>query len=639
MISATPSLASPPQVCCLPEVFESIRVVFTFYSVTDINQVFDALLSLLPIESETFRKRRNVAEPNRMFSSFDELVGRLQNFNITETAKFDTLCCVINCIVADLMTACLIANGLRDPSKVGKSRRSAYATVPGEPLSDEAARVVISHCLLRIGRPSERTAHGTVATGADAAPTSAMVHSNSNLSLMSSAGDDKKEGRAAKNLERISRLHTEMPEEEWRYWRAKGWQHWARLLGLLSLHHLPDIIEQLNEAVELFRKESGSLARSLVFPISCTWFIRICAPIQSYRDFELTAQEPAFQRFNTLTTYFGHMILDAATMKPSLTLALLCGLERIIRQSAHLNWHAMVALAGSGDKDAVAAAKLFNSVLVPLFHKSAELSKLGELKVAALRVMSSILVHSPREFFNNQFPAFFEKRVLTHLGDRKKTKHSLEILLAVLRGTFAEFELSDSTLTALRHAASRNKVEFIEGRHPWAATVRHDDSADDVKKRLLMLMSQLPFKKISKLDSFQWRVAGRNLLRNIIMQIAAQNLELAFEFLFNTLMSNERSNGLSDVDSCALGLNSLCVLLDSAADFQRFMVATPVHQQLLSGFDPSAEACARRAHEASGLASASSLPLAPNIAEICARPLRRFPAAMWVQKTAGAVRF
>ena len=66
------------------------------------------------------------------------------------------------------MSACLVANGLRDPALTtqGGKRRSTH--VPGEPLSDAAARVVISHCLLRIGRPSERTQHGTMATGADA---------------------------------------------------------------------------------------------------------------------------------------------------------------------------------------------------------------------------------------------------------------------------------------------------------------------------------------------------------------------------------------------------------------------------------------------------------------------------------------
>ncbi len=41
----------------------------------------------------------------------------------------------------------------------------------------------------------------------------------------------------------------------------------------------------------------------------------------------------------------------------------------------------------------------------------------------------------------------------------------------------------------------------------------------------------------SKLEAFQWRQAGRNLLRNVILQIAAQNLPLAFEFLFNQARS------------------------------------------------------------------------------------------------------
>jgi hypothetical protein len=61
--------------------------------------VFDALISLLPIESETYRRRRNVAESGRMYSSFDELVGRLRHFDCAETAKFDVLCCVMNCVV------------------------------------------------------------------------------------------------------------------------------------------------------------------------------------------------------------------------------------------------------------------------------------------------------------------------------------------------------------------------------------------------------------------------------------------------------------------------------------------------------------------------------------------------------------
>lgn len=63
------------------------------------SQVFDALISLLPIESETYRRRRNVAESGRMYSSFDELVGRLRHFDCAETAKFDVLCCVMNCVV------------------------------------------------------------------------------------------------------------------------------------------------------------------------------------------------------------------------------------------------------------------------------------------------------------------------------------------------------------------------------------------------------------------------------------------------------------------------------------------------------------------------------------------------------------
>jgi hypothetical protein len=62
----------------------------------------------------------------------------------------------------------------------------------------------------------------------------------------------------------------------------------------------------------------------------------------------------------------------------------------------------------------------------------------------------------------------------------------------------------------------------IQGRHPWAATMRRDDSAEDVQQRLIGLMQQLPFKKISKFEAFQYRLAGRNLLRNVILQIAAQ---------------------------------------------------------------------------------------------------------------------
>ncbi len=66
------------------------------------------------------------------------------------------------------------------------------------------------------------------------------------------------------------------------------------------------------------------------------------------------------------------------------------------------------------------------------------------------------------------------------------------------------------------------------------------------------------------------------------------------------------------------------------------MIATPMHQRELAAFDASPAACVRTAHEAAGLASASSLPLAPGVAAICARPLLRHPQAMWVQKSAGA---
>jgi hypothetical protein len=182
--------------------------------------------------------------------------------------------------------------------------------------------------------------------------------------------------------------------------------------------------------------------------------------------------------------------------------------------------------------------------------------------------MAAIVVHAPRDFFNAKFPEFFSKRVLAHLGEARKTKHCMEILLAILRGTFAEFELTEASLRVLRHAAARasnasssfllngghsgnsghnghsssglsgignsaSRVESLRGRHPWAATVRADDSADDVRQRLIALIAQLPIKKISKLEAFQWRQSGRNLLRNVILQIAAQNLPLAFELLFN----------------------------------------------------------------------------------------------------------
>jgi hypothetical protein len=79
------------------------------------------------------------------------------------------------------------------------------------------------------------------------------------------------------------------------------------------------------------------------------------------------------------------------------------------------------------------------------------------------------------------------------------------------------------------------------------------------------------------------------------------------------------------------------VLLDGASDFQRFMIATPVHRTELSSFDPSPDACVRIAHESLGLAQAHGVPLAPNVGDLAGIPVLRNPNSMWVQKTAGAV--
>jgi hypothetical protein len=214
--------------------------------------------------------------------------------------------------VADIMSACLIANGLRDPPSAAQqplqlqhssspsspSPASSSAAV-NSPLSDATARAVITHCLMRIGRPAERTVHGSVATGmpssSSAADSSSSSSSTSSASSAKDAASIVVDERTEKRLKRIAQWHREMPDEEWRHWRAKGWQHWSRLVGLLSLHHLPSIIAHVTELLELFRKESGSLQRSVVFPVSCLWFIRICAPIHHLRDLDAVAHEPAFQ--------------------------------------------------------------------------------------------------------------------------------------------------------------------------------------------------------------------------------------------------------------------------------------------------------------------------------------------------------
>jgi hypothetical protein len=42
-----------------------------------------------------------MGQAGRMFSAFDDLVVRMQFFDVQETAKFDMLCCVVDFIVRE----------------------------------------------------------------------------------------------------------------------------------------------------------------------------------------------------------------------------------------------------------------------------------------------------------------------------------------------------------------------------------------------------------------------------------------------------------------------------------------------------------------------------------------------------------
>jgi hypothetical protein len=105
---------------------------------------------------------------------------------------------------------------------------------------------------MRIGRPAERTVHGSVATGMPSSSSSSAPASDSSSSSSAASAASSKEiavdEKTEKRLKRIAQWHREMPDDEWRHWRAKGWQHWSRLVGLLSLHHLPSILAQVTEA-------------------------------------------------------------------------------------------------------------------------------------------------------------------------------------------------------------------------------------------------------------------------------------------------------------------------------------------------------------------------------------------------------
>ncbi|MES1906915.1 MAG: hypothetical protein MHM6MM_000139 [Cercozoa sp. M6MM] len=101
-----------------------------------------------------------------------------------------------------------------------------------------------------------------------------------------------------------------------------------------------------------------------------------------------------------------------------------------------------------------------------LYDTLGKVSKKSDVatKGAALRACAAILLRSPHSFFNAEFAPFFDKRVLKHLGEPKKQRHCLQIVVDVLRGPSMrsdEIRQQRAFLAAVRLTEQETPQQFL----------------------------------------------------------------------------------------------------------------------------------------------------------------------------------
>jgi hypothetical protein len=132
--------------------------------------------------------------------------------------------------------------------------------------------------------------------------------------------------------------------------------------------------------------------------------------------------EASFIRFQSLVNMFSSTLDKVGkTLKAPITRAVLTGLARVVRQGVVFGLVRPEDKSPIRTKVATAFTGLFDKLLLPLFTRAIDMSKEDYLKSAALSLMATIMLVGRRAHFDAQFPTFFTKRVVTHIGDSKKT--------------------------------------------------------------------------------------------------------------------------------------------------------------------------------------------------------------------------
>jgi hypothetical protein len=190
-------------------------------------------------------------------------------------------------------------------------------------------------------------------------------------------------------------------------------------------------------------------------------------------------------------------------------------------------------------------------LVLKAFDLAQQISKKSDVNVKsdALHIMGTVISRGSTALFNEHSDTFFKSRVVKHLREPKKVQHSLQLVLKMLRGPYAECYPASISSATRKHTS------------PLSYVTRAGEPLDKTVERLQLINNELFGRK-----SVVWTedFDPIPICVDIVMQMAATNLSFVVRNVFPELLKQKPSKSH---EMCVIGIRVLKKLLDPDLKF------------------------------------------------------------------------
>ena len=212
----------------------------------------------------------------------------------------------------------------------------------------------------------------------------------------------------------------------------------------------------------------------------------------------------------------------------------------------------------------------FETSIRRIFACAEKISRINvPLKPAALQLMATILCHSPSSFFEQNYASFFQKRVIRHVAETRKLRHTLSIVLSMLRGSHARpwrwavAHPHDSKYTFLRRR--------FRARDSGALENLINTVSADIFERSKCVAFKGPLVGPDFIDVTAEDMRALDLCTRILVQIAAVDPDRVFRIILPSLLAvDDKAAPVRPKSSRKMfvGLRALRLLLSYRSRFE-----------------------------------------------------------------------